>query len=76
MFSMSSCSKDHVSNCHYHFNKYWQEMENEQRALPLAETDGDLKRQLQNLIAKKLEEESKNDVTKLRVRLQTILSSM
>jgi ubiquinone biosynthesis protein Coq4 len=73
---MLSYSKSHLSNYHHRFNKYWHKLEKEQQALPLVETGRDLKQQLQELIAKKLEEESENDVTRLRVRLQAILRSM
>jgi hypothetical protein len=36
----------------------------------------DLRQQLHELMAKKLEEENRNDVLKLRVRLQAILDGM
>jgi hypothetical protein len=73
---MLSYRRSHLSNCHHRFNKYWLKLEKEQQTSVLVETNRDVKQELQNLIAKKLEEESKNDVTRLRVRLQGILSSM
>jgi len=74
--SMLSYSKVRLSNSHHHFNKCWQKLEKEQQNLPLVEADGNLKQQLHELMAKKLEEESKNDVARLRARLQAILSCM
>jgi hypothetical protein len=71
-----SYSKTHLSDFHHHFIKNWREQETEQLVLPLAEADRDLKQQLQELVAKKLREESKNDVARLRVRLQAILKHM
>ncbi|XP_033607662.1 uncharacterized protein LOC111865310 isoform X2 [Cryptotermes secundus] len=70
---MAEC-KTCLSNSHHYFNKQWQKLERDQRSLPLVETD--LKQQLHELMVKKLEEENKNDVIKLRVRLQAILGFM
>jgi hypothetical protein len=71
-----SYSKTHLSDFHHHFIKNWQEQETEQRALPPVEADRDLKQQLQELVAKKLKEESKNDVARLMIRLQASLKHM
>jgi hypothetical protein len=72
LFSVFSYSMSRLSNCHNCFRKQWQKLEEKQQALPLVRAD--LKQQLHELMAKKLEEESKNDTATLRIRMQSLLS--